>query len=123
MALNFTLVVQMAHFVVAYFLIDRVLMRTVVGAINHDQHKEDRVQAAIDYEVAQVGILEAQKKESWQKIRFRIKENAPKERHILARRAMEPLLKAENAFDPSQIKKYRDELTNFIVQRVSHVDS
>ncbi len=123
MMINFTLVMQMAHFAVAYYLIDRILIRTVVGTIKHDQHKEDQVQAAIDQEVAQVGILETQKKDLWEKIRLRIKDGAPKEQGISMLKAIEPLLKVEDMLEPALVKKYRDELSHFIVQKVSRVNS
>ena len=123
MIVNFTLVMQMAHFAVAYYLIDRVLMRTVVGTIEHDQHKEKQVESGIDQELAQVGILEEQKKELWQKIRLRIQKNGPKEQSISMHKAIEPLVKTENVLEPTQITQYRDELSNFIVQKVSRVNS
>jgi hypothetical protein len=123
MIVNFTLIMQMVHFAFAYYLIDRILMRKVVRTIQHDQHEEEQLQTSIDQELKTITILEAQKKESWQKIRQNIHAHAPKEQGICMHQAIEPLLKEESVLEPTRVKKYRDELSQFIVQKVSRVNS
>ncbi len=123
MIVNFTLIMQMVHFTVAYYLIDRILMRKVVASIKQDQRKDEQIQAGIDQELVQVSLLEAQKNESWQKIRILIKKNAPKEETLLVHKSTESMLKIEPTIESAHIKKYHDEISQFIVQKVSRVNS
>ena len=66
MTLNLTLVVQMFHFLIAYYFISKVLLKPVYEAIKSDENRARQLRALVDSEQERLRDKKAYQKMRWQ---------------------------------------------------------
>lgn len=66
MTINLTLVVQMIHFLIAYYFISKVLLRPAYDAIKSDDNKARQLHALIEAEQERLAEKNEYKKRRWQ---------------------------------------------------------
>ncbi len=65
MNINFTLVIQVVHFCIAYLLIDRFLLRTVITLVQEDENAIRNAQEKLSKAEAQLQKKESFKESQW----------------------------------------------------------
>lgn len=74
---NFTLVVQACHFLVAWWVLDRFLFRPVVAVIERERAGVNRLEQTIEKGRKQLQDEKEHQKSLWEKSRKKFGKNAP----------------------------------------------
>jgi hypothetical protein len=83
MTINLTLFFQLLHFLCAYLLIDRLLLRKVVSIITEEQLAQEQLMKAIACERQEVAQKELLKNEQWLAYQEDFLKHAPtRETHV-----------------------------------------
>ena len=77
MTLNLTLVVQMAHFLLAYALIARFLLKPAYDAVKSDENRTRQLNALIEQEQKKLQQKREHKRKRWQECQHYFYTNRP----------------------------------------------
>ena len=119
MTLNATLLVQIINFFFAYLLIDRILLRKVVGIIQHDRQEKSTLMKDIELQRDKVAGREQVKADKWGKFRGQFLEKIPLLKEPPTMKKVTIPLKF--AISPADIEWYAGQLKNVLIERVGDV--
>lgn len=77
MTINLTLVVQMAHFLIAYVLISKFFLKPGYDAVKSDENRLRQIRSLIEEEQQQVAQKELEKRSRWQQCQHYFYKNRP----------------------------------------------
>jgi hypothetical protein len=120
MMINATLLVQIANFIVAYYLLRFLFLNPVSRMIEQEDDVKKRQHEAISVQKDQVAQHVVIKREEWQQCQKYFRENSPE---ILARPVMEKkgsVVKVHEVPEAAT-KKMRETITKLIISKVEHV--
>lgn len=121
MTLNGTLLIQGINFIIAYFIIDRLLLRKAVKQIQEEQRRQETLMKDIQIERDQVATQEEQKKVEWQNFRLQFEKKSPSliERPSFKEFTKKPKLPEE--LTETEIAQTAQHLEKLIIKKVSDV--
>lgn len=122
MNINFTLVIQIFHFFIAYFLLDRFLIRHVLALIHKNEQEVEKAKKAVDVVEQQIKKKELLKEEQWQLFKTFFTDNAPQFKIPLYKEMKTISIKESPSLKPDEEKAMIQELKEFVMRKVSRVD-
>lgn len=117
MMINATLIVQMIHFAIAYFVIDRILLRFVVHDIMVDEMREKTLQETMEQSTTRFRYLEKQKQTEWESLQEVFKKRSPEPFHEIVLND-QPLELAPQKIDESKLHQMRAQIAQTIVKKI-----
>jgi hypothetical protein len=121
MNINLTLVVQLVHFLIAYWIIRALLVRPTVGAVSIEREEHAHLKNALEIGKRIVAEREREKVRRWEQCQALFAKSIPgiKQKGIFR---FEPLEMKPLAI-PSQkeLNTYAHDIEQIIVQKVKHV--
>ena len=123
MNINFTLVVQSINFLIAYVLINKLLLKPIVNIINTEETLEQNINANIDKAKKELEKTENIKILKWQKFQEKFSANSPDIYGFFLENLIEQAHKTIviKEIDTSKIKANEKDLKDFLVKKVENV--
>ena len=121
MQINMTLVVQAAHFLVAYAILKRLLLRPVFGVVEHETMQADALVEAIESRTVIVQEKKRDCKERWARYQKQMRAEIPPIEQE------EPIFKdisptySMTPYPPEQIKTITQNIATALTEKVKHV--
>ncbi len=121
MTLNGTIIIQIFNFIIAYLIIDRLLLRKSVALIQQERWQQDSLMKDIQIERTRVSENKAEKKMEWEQFCQQFKQESPK---IISQPSF---TKFEQKVAPSKkpsstdVKHFATELEKLLIEKVTHV--
>lgn len=118
MTINLTIVVQMAHFLIAYFLITKFLLRPGYEAVKSDENRLRQLRALMISEQEKLAEKQEYKRRRWQVCQNYFYQNRPniepEEFRIKTLKALEPLPEMSS----SELLSKAKEITSKLYEKV-----
>lgn len=119
MTINLTLVVQIIHFIIAYFIISRILLKPAIAIIKDEKKERDDFSRLILNTEADIKSKELLKKSLWQGSLRQFKASQPDiEKPILGLSLKTP---KALTFAQDSVEKIKQDLTTFVINKVQDV--
>lgn len=121
MSINFTLLIQIFHFFVAYLIISKILLKRAIGVIQMEEKIEGRFQSLIKSEEFTISKKETEKNFLWANSLQQFELQKPKldvESKVFINWSKYKPIPVSN----DTILNLKRDLTNFIVDKVKNVE-
>ncbi len=122
MTINATLIIQMVHFIIAYFIIDRLLLRKAVGIIDHERSTQEVLMKEIESERETVAHKEQEKESLWHQFRKRFLLDSPSIIEFPVFQDYEKTISPLSTFSKEEIKRYAPDLEQIVIKKVTNAD-
>lgn len=119
MTINLTLVVQIFHFIIAYFIISRLLLKPAIAIITCDENVEKDLLNLIKKRQMEVSDKEFVKNSLWQDSLVMFEKEKPIIKDHLQSFAL--ITPKPISIDKSEILNLRNEVSKIIINRVKNV--
>ena len=119
MNINFTLVVQLINFFIAYILIERLLLRPAVAIIREEDEERFKLQNLVAFNKERLEQKEFDKQQEWRSLQEIFAKSIPRtitpELEVIKQVMIEP-----QSPDHQTVQKTIQEGTNFLIAKVGH---
>ena len=117
--LNATLLVQIANFIIAYYLLRFFLLQPVSGIIQDERAEESRQRRIIKEQNDRIAEQLSLKEQLWRECRHKFQKNSPAP---LQSRVIQDKVQVAS-YDPSKesVAQMREEVAKIIMSKVDHV--
>jgi hypothetical protein len=122
MTVNATIIVQIFHFFIAYFLISQFFLKPIVQILFAEESEQNTLLAAINQYKKLISILEQKKNELWRSFREQFYQQIPHQLRLPVPMLAFPPVKPKTISIEKQ-KELIDSISKEIITRVSHVDT
>ncbi len=116
MTLNGTIIVQLINFIIAYFIIDRLLLRKAVALIQQECTEQDNLMKDIQKERDYVSDNEEQKKLEWEQFFQQFKQESPKIIERPSFKKFERIPKIGEKLPSIEVKRTTNELKDLLIE-------
>ncbi len=118
MEINITFFVQLFHFLIAYLILERLLLKPVFDTINQKQKKYDALISSITLQQQLLKEKELYKNQAWNAVKISFAKLTPSIHHERQElQSKKPLI----TFTQQEKQAYQTTLQNMLIQRLSHV--
>lgn len=116
-----TLCIQAIHFLIAYSLLKKLLLRPVFSVIEQETGQTDALREAIESRTVIVEEKKRDCKERWERYQMEMRSQIPLlERHISVFRNISPAY-IPISYSPEQIKTIAHKIALSLTEKVKHV--
>jgi len=118
--INATLILQIIHFGIACFAVDRLILRTAVSQIRDEKKKADRQAKRIEDSQEQIFLLNQEKEIAWRSVQERLKALIPEYKRYGIIQHVQPREEV-SLISKQKVAAYQNEIAHEIIERVEHV--
>jgi hypothetical protein len=120
MNINFTVFIQAFHFFIAYLIVERFFLRSVLQSINQEQQHYNDLIATINTQQQHIKDKEERKLLEWNAIKLFFAKTIP---HIQPQEQLvrPGTIKSDITLSKQKQQEYEQELQKVLVKRLSHV--
>lgn len=120
MTLNATLFLQIFHFILAYFILDRLLLRKAVDIIQKEQADQEALMNGIQKERDAVAEKQEQKQIDWQRYQNQFMEKIPQPIIQPKLTLFEKKTVSIPEVSENEINRYAHELKSLLIEKVTN---
>lgn len=117
--INATLIVQIIHFGIACFAVDRLILRTAVSQIRDEKKKADQQAKRIEDSQAQISLLNQEKENAWRSVQERLRALIPDYKRYAVVESRPPQ-EAVTTINKQKAATYQNEIAQEIIERIEH---
>ena len=117
---NFTLIIQGLNFLIAYVLINKLLLKPAIKIINQEEVLEQSLQLDLEKAKKNLEVIKNLKREKWERFQKHFSQNSPD----VLKRMYERLERPAKPFvfeDLTQVEKLTKDLEDYLVNKVENV--
>ncbi len=119
MNINFTVVVQLLHFFIAYILIERLLLRPAAALIQKEDDERLKLQNLAAFNKERLGQKEIDKEREWRMVQELFLKTMPRARTLEAEQTKQVMIEPDK-LDEHYVQQVIKKSTDFLVAKVTH---